>query len=608
MYRLLPQHHDIGHPSPVPRWREFGEGQREIVTESVFSMGAGGLFQRLIDRIGTHVGRWMAMLDALQRLTSRQRVVALRVLDNVLDDLKRQPERNELWNSMRQLLHNHRAHGAGTWGLPKKELDAIEAAYNALAPDDDFDKVSWLFTDQGMQSALPDPDRSDFDQNYKRSRAMRREVVDRIAKAEGLDAVLAFAEKVERPDLAADAIAELLDENSVMACIELVCGELQSGRTAGILVQLVAACAAKFGTTWSEQLFDQPYMRGLPTKTTVEILLRLPVAFPIRRNVTQFGDEIEHQYWAEIDVYQVGAVSDDLMSTLTKLVALGRARDAVQVAGHNMAKVTSDFVLNLLRIAYQEKESRPLNRTDVDMFIYALERLMIKLDEDPAIPESTIARLEWTYLPLLEHSHTRRPRNLLKLMSTEPAFFQEVVAAVYRPEGDESREQREPTAAERQFASQAYSLLQSWKQLPGATGTTVDGKTLQSWVNAARAACKESGHLSVADINIGKMLAHSPVGADGVWPAEAVRDVVQAVRSAELDEGVCTGIFNKVGVTMRGLNDGGAQERDRAKFYSDAAKATRLRWPRISMVLTQAAESFELQAKMEDDRAERNNW
>lgn len=118
--------------------------------------------------------------------------------------------------------------------------------------------------------------------------------------------------------------------------------------------------------------------------------------------------------------------------------------------------------------------------------------LMIKLDDDPAIPESTIARLEWTYLPLLERSHTRQPRNLPKLMSTV-AFFQEVVAAVYRPEGDDNSEQKEPTAIEQQIASQAYSLLQSWKQLPGATGNSVDGKALQSWVNAARAACKLSG-------------------------------------------------------------------------------------------------------------------
>ena len=608
MYSLLPQHHDIGHPSPLPRWREFSEGPREVVTEAVFSMGARGLFQRLIEKIGTNIGRWMTMLDALQRLTEDQRAEALRMLRHVVDDLKIQPERNDLWNSMRRLLHHHRAYGAGTWGLPAGDLAAIEEAYNTLAPDDEFDKVSWLFTGDGMQLVLPNPDGADIMQNFERSRVMRRDAVARIAESEGIDAALAFAEKVERPDLAADAVAALLDEASALVLLERVCSELQSGRMTRIAVQLMVKCGTKFEADWSEQLFEQPYIRALNTPTTVAILLQLPVTFPVRQHVARFGTDTEKLYWEQIDLYQVGAANDDLVAALDQLVAVGRARDAVVVASNYPAKVTSEMILRLLNAVPKEKESRPFNNTDAGMFTYALERLLIKLDGDPAITEDSIAKLEWTYLPLLEHSHSRRLRNLPKLISTDTAFFREIITAIYRPEGDDGTDQKEATAAEQQIASQAYTLLQSWKLLPGADGNTVDGKALQAWVNAARAICKESGHLSVADIHIGKMLAHSPKGADGVWPAEAVRDVVQVVRSAELDEGICTEIFNKVGVTTRGLNDGGAQERDRAKFYSDAAKATRLRWPRMSAVLARVAENFEEQAKIEDDRAERNNW
>jgi hypothetical protein len=58
---------------------------------------------------------------------------------------------------------------------------------------------------------------------------------------------------------------------------------------------------------------------------------------------------------------------------------------------------------------------------------------------------------------------------------------------------------------------------------------------------------------------IGQVLAWSPVDAEGYWPTEPVRDLLEQLQSEDFETGLRISLGNKRGVTSRGLFEGGTQ-------------------------------------------------
>jgi hypothetical protein len=101
------------------------------------------------------------------------------------------------------------------------------------------------------------------------------------------------------------------------------------------------------------------------------------------------------------------------------------------------------------------------------------------------------------------------------------------------------------------------------------------------------------------------VLAACPPDAAGDWPCQPVRDLLERVESEEIERGFEGEIFASLGVTTRGVLDGGDQERDRARLYREQAERFYDRWPRTAKVLNEAADDFERAARRHDADAER---
>jgi len=91
---------------------------------------------------------------------------------------------------------------------------------------------------------------------------------------------------------------------------------------------------------------------------------------------------------------------------------------------------------------------------------------------------------------------------------------------------------------------------------------------------------------------------------DSIWPAEPVRDILETIGSPSIETGIHVGAMNQQGMTIRGMYEGGPQERVLAARYRLWAKQTADSWPRTSRVLSGLAESYERRAQHQDARAE----
>jgi hypothetical protein len=245
------------------------------------------------------------------------------------------------------------------------------------------------------------------------------------------------------------------------------------------------------------------------------------------------------------------------------------------------------------------------------MFDYYVAEIFKELDTRSDVPVQKMATLEWRYLSLLEYSE-RRPKVLVEELSKEPALFLEVLKSVYRPSPESGIEESEPEDVKRveDVAAQAYRLLELWTVMPGTQADgKVDVQALEQWIKIARGLARNAGREDIADVRIGTMLAKaSPMGADGVWPAEAVREVLDLFRSKRMIEGFWTGTINRRGVTRRAPDAGGTLERQEAEKYRGWAEAIQFEYPHTANALRSLAESYENDARREDDSVEQRDW
>src|SRR6266540_411624 len=209
-------------------------------------------------------------------------------------------------------------------------------------------------------------------------------------------------------------------------------------------------------------------------------------------------------------------------------------------------------------------------------------------ESDESIGDARLSRLEWFFLPLTKHH--RSAQKLQQALSTDPAFFLEIIKLVFKPRNGEPRQLSDEEIARAQYG---YGLLMEWKRIPGSSREgAIDKAKLKDWVNVAREMAEQADRREIADVKIGEVLSNSPTGEDGLWPHEAIREVIDEATSEELESGIRVGVHNNRGVTTRAIGEGGKQERQIGERYRQYARAFSDQWPRASRLMTSIAESY----------------
>ncbi len=259
----------------------------------------------------------------------------------------------------------------------------------------------------------------------------------------------------------------------------------------------------------------------------------------------------------------------------------------------NSAQLVADVLDRAIRNSHTEN-------IDWGSMAYEVGELLDLLEASNEIGEAQMAQFEWYFLPLLRNY--RIPKILHKALTNNPEFFAEVLKWPYRAKGEEPGE---PTEEKSIRARLGFNLLQSWIQPPGVNEDgSVDPEKLRSWVSRARELAHANGRGDIADHHIGQVLAHYPNGTDGVWPHEALRDLIEDLGSETIEKGIIIGIYGSRGVINRSFFEGGAQEKAIAERYLNYARILSDTWPRTARLMKKIADEYESEARREDKKAE----
>lgn len=607
MLAIIPGRHGTVIPSPHPRWRDYSQDTEEVITYALLGEGTQEITARLLQDVGADPTRWKQLLKIISHLapdpsTVIKKLAAAEPCVFPLDD------RIRFWETLRGVLHHHRQFPDAGWALGAAELNEIEAIYKKFEPADQIERIAWLFK---PSVNLPDPGADGWKSNQANIPIARQHALKALLEAQGVDGVFALARSVDFAGFVGATLTELEIELPIRNQILERALRSQTLRERDLAHGLVSSIFAQAKEPWALELLSRAVRERWGADAILTILRALPMARWTWNQVHLAGPEIENLYWKRAPSIWMEGDVDDVVFMANKLIEQGRARHALHFVGHHLPKKPpSELLIRVLEHAIRQPSAESSDdHNEAVMFQYYVAEILKVLD-GAGVSDDRMLRIEWAYLPILEHSG-RPAKILVKALAEQPEFFITVLKALFKPSEDSGIIEPPPDDPDhaQAVASQAFDLLRLWNRVPGTEPDGhIEGAKLESWVKEARKLAAATGRAEIADQKIGEALSASPADADGIWPALPVRDVIEITRSKDLEVGVAIGVHNRRGVTTRRPTDGGAQERDLVDRYRAWAKATALEWPRTSATLERIARSYEEDARWHDDDAERLDW
>lgn len=482
----------------------------------------------------------------------------------------------------------------------------IAEIYLQLSISDVVVKHQWLFANEWLDFAHGDLDKKKLD-HQARSKdvdAKRQSALKEIWSTLGYQGLLRICDQgnasIAVGRLMAKIVTNLAEAHELLTTL---------AKEIGIPGLKVNLCISGYLSTLDEgdraKILEGVVKKGNEQLDEWTIVVRILQWAPFNSSTWSFVDDIPEAmrtlYWKTV-VARWDRQSEEEFKLLTdQLLAVGRPRAAVEVVHLDWDQVDSERIVAILTALASSIEASTLPRPVAD---YEITPAFETLDRRKDIAAKRLAQLEFMYLPLLDHAEFGLP-NLERQICESPELFAQLVALVY------TRKDGEADPAEllvlkdkdaKRMAEQSYRLLKKLRRIPGSSESgSIELAELKKWIVAVREQCAHYGRADVGDLSLGEFLAHSPLGSDGYWPCEPVREVVEIIKSQNMARGISIGLFNAAGATWRG--SGGDQERALAEKHRHSSKGLAMTHPFVSQIMESLATDYDRQAEWHDKDA-----
>lgn len=586
--RVWPDNHAIASPPHSPTYRDWSPVKQSI-TYADWGHFVHVLVGHVIGAIGGTAERWLELLPKINMLPHNERQLVIEKLREVVsagtwtDD-----ERYALWEALSGEADKHEEYADAEWAMPAEDVALLRAVADNLQPAQDARRFSNLFD---WRVRIPNLKRRDEGYDVELTR-LQNKALDEVL-ALGVGALAKLTVEVKTPHAIGRLLAARKDAPEQVILSWLSSGEKNLQHAAVIFA---GDKITTEGFAWLRSTLASPALKELSAQQA--LMVAVPFAKQYWDEVSTLSADLESAYWEKASHYY--PADKERVEAVNLLVKHGRPWEALDLLGV-MIDDNQNLEVGLVKLTLNALCNWVGPVHDTTMSSYYLGKVLEYMEQHSHDDED-LPKYEFLFFDLLR-DHRRPSAALYRALGADPSNFISMINAIYR--GDDELK-RIPTAQEKAFAHLSYSVLNHWNTLPGlAQDGTIDGVHLTEWVRSARLAFSDTKRVAIGDEQIGQVLASSPVGADGVWPAEPVREIIENIGNARLDTGLHIGKTNKRGVTTRGVFDGGDQERELENKYRDMATQISTRWPRTARVLRGIADSYQKDARHHDAEAER---
>ena len=371
---------------------------------------------------------------------------------------------------------------------------------------------------------------------------------------------------------------------------------------------------------WIQKVINK---NQLEESRVIEICTSLPFSRKTWDLIKQSPKNIQNEYWSSVKYPRPQDLkTEDVLRAGEKILYYKRPYLIFRIVSYldetKLNKLPTDFLMNILsELNYAPFNEKDFNQTD-KMFSYRLEKILKFLEEKEDVDKKRLASI--IKQPSMDFFHSYgevRPESLINEVNRDPQTFLELLILAYKKDDgstENSSQSHELSKRAHQFFltyvtspdSKDDSSMNSHTRvkLPGMSKEgKLDSHKFKKWVLEVRKLCKEHNIIKAADSILGQLFAHAPIDdKDQGWPHQAVRNIIEELKSDRLDQGFKIGITNKRGVFWGDLYEGGEQERKLADKYKTLAEKIRLLWPRTAKLLREIKEEYLSLGKIKDNK------
>lgn len=584
---VWPDSYATAFPPHSPTYRDWTP-TKQSVTYADWGRFVHTLVDIAISAVGTSAERWLELIPKIDKLPAdERRVVIDKLREAVNAHTWADEERYAMWEALTGEAGKHEEYADAEWAMPSDDVALLRSVADDLTPAQDARQFSNLFD---WRAHIPNLKWGQEGYDVELAR-LQDEAINTVL-ALGMEALATLTVEAKTPHVIGRMLSTRNDapERTILGWLG---SEEENLRHAALTFASDKINAQGF--PWLSAALASPELAEPSSQEA--LMAAVPFSKQYWTEIATLGKDLEAAYWHRAHHRYVAA--DERAEAVGLLVEHDRPWEAVGLLS-DMLHDKNEPGVGLVKVVLGALRKGPGPIQDTTMSRYyvgnVLEYMEQHFHDDEDLPG-----YEFMFFELL-HDH-QPSAALYRALGTEPSDFVSMINALYRSD-DEPK--RSLTAQEKAFAHLSYSVLRSWHTLPGlAEDGTIDGPHLTAWVRGARLAFSDSKRIAIGDEQIGQVLASSPVGTDGVWPAEPVREIIENIGNARLDTGLHIGKVNKRGITTRGIFDGGDQERELEKEYREMATKISTRWPRTARVLRGIADSYQHDARRHDSEAER---
>lgn len=550
--------------------------------DAEFAVRQKGLLMVIVNYLRKHAHCWLSLLHLLERLEPCDRKF-------VLDEFKAcflsgrfdADQQFECWSYLHALMLDRHVRQCRdrllSWGGFKTLSEVVEF----LEPQADPRRYAWLF---GRPERLCVRGLFYKDEGFQETLWVEREAALSVTMREGGESLRVLVDATNNAACIGECLAGLnsCPEALILSWFGDSSLNLRSAASSYVLHK-----ARRDGAPWVIGFLEG---NSLSPESKCVFVASLPCDEKMLELVSGLEFELrvaflKHVNLFEIDEQQRACVLDELLEfgcvaqvveLLSLMLSVGEGPDAANIFR----------ALSMLLVAVERDRCILFHDVVVELFSF-LESM---------VPDhSDLPRLELLFS--CRGYGLESLRALYRYFGYEPDYFAECIIAMV----DAVCEEREDFEVQLHF----NEIICWWQIIPGLQEDgTVDSSFLMGWVEAVQK--KLVGYVSAekSELYLGYVLASSPDGADGMWPAEAVRSVIEHMKSSVLERGISTRCYNRDSRGTRRDYIGGVPEWCLVNKYREFSRCMTLRWPRTAALLSRLAEDYEIEARQEDTKAE----
>lgn len=585
--KLLPAKDTVCYCIEEPRWRSFETEIKKGVTNTEYRTTLKAVTELALDLATTTEG-WKAIIAKADVFFEAEMPWLDRLLEycDNLSDI----EKNEIADLLRSEISRNRVFCNAEWAMSEKHLKLMESVLLRIQPDI-IEQYSYLFK-RGVTLLHPTPyDRENYDWTLasKQVQELRIKTAQELLKKYGKMALIDFAMQAEATEeLSAIIVRDVMDATYDFVLL----GKMKEQNVS----LYKSALYELYSIIGIEKVFALLKNSSLSDEEKGELLYQGPLDMKIWDKIGELGEVAEEYYWRHMDAFRAFHAEKERQDyLLKKLIQYNRPFSAARAVSFTEYS-NSVMILHILEKCCEMHDyTEPTGCSLKNLGAETIQDLFSKVYGNQNVDLDKLVSLEVAFFPCFEPDIM--PEGLARLFQNDPIEYVRFIGYAYKK--DKSSESEKQGISPEQ-AQLAYRILHRFNVIPGCNMDTISAKIFEKWVEEGSEFAKSVGLSQPFENSLGRLLSYAPLGSDGIFPHEIVREYFEKCTSTVVINGFLVGKYNQRGVHTV---TAGAQEKAIAVKYRKDADAIRMDYPRTAAILDEFADSY-LQESINEQKRE----